>query len=280
MSKQDGKGQQINLDNGQARIVEGYVEDSIYSICSYLVIKFVSPAKLLFGADNAYYFTYMGIDWVPMTLDESKGIQEAWQYEVTCCPKSVFTYITKPVSNTIELARNMNLNLSEVSSNLKVPCPIINEYAADVIQENRLYTFEQACVGGDVGDAIYIYVNSVNMYSNTWRNMISQTAISLTFPKGTEGDNLITYEDYQFHGLFAAANGARVWKQNDYLTRLMGPQFKVQTSIPAAPFNVYTIKSEEIPEFDTGLSYLCIYSRKDIMDVTGFTHYFAAIKYI
>ena len=46
MSKQDGKGQQINLDNGQARIVEGYVEDSIYSICSYLVIKFVSPAKL------------------------------------------------------------------------------------------------------------------------------------------------------------------------------------------------------------------------------------------
>lgn len=273
-------GQQINLDVGQARILEGYIEDDIFAISSYLHIKFESPVKLLLGADNKYYFTYMGIDWVPMTLDECRGIQDPWQYEVNCCPKCIYTYIQKPYSNTAELARNMGLKLNGVSANLKLPCPIINQYAANIVQDNRFYSLEKGMVEGNIGKGIYIYVNSNEMYSNTWRNMISQTATTFEFPKGTEGQHLVTYEDYQFYNLFAAANGPDVWRQNDYIRRMIGPQFKIETTLAAAPFNVYTIKLEDTPEFDTGLPFLCIYSRKDINEFSGFTHYFAAINYV
>ena len=59
MPDKDGKGCKINLDDGQGKILDGYVVDDIRAISSYLVITFESPVKLVFGADNQYYFTFL-----------------------------------------------------------------------------------------------------------------------------------------------------------------------------------------------------------------------------
>ncbi len=280
MSNASGKGCQINLDNGEGRIIDGYVEDDIHACSSYLDITFESPNKLLFGADNEYYFTFLKIDWVPLSTDERTGTNGTWQYNLRCLPKCVFTMITKPITNTQELGRALGLNLSTISSSLDIPCPIINQYAGNVIQSNRFYSLEMAYNDRDFKKAAYIYVSSKSIYSATWKDMTSQTAVTLTFPEGTEGINLITYQDYQFDSVFANAYGPQVWKQYDYLGRMMGTQFKVETTVPAVFLNVYTIKSEEIPEFDTGLPFLCTYSRRNLMEVNAFVHCFTNIKYM
>lgn len=280
MPNADGKGCQINLDNGEGIILDGYVVDDIYAMSSYLNIIFETPKKLLFGADSDYYFTYMNIDWVPDTLDESTGVNAAWHYELNCCPRPVFSMITKPAKNAQELARNLGLNLTKLSSNVDIPCPIINQYAGNVIQENRLYSLEKAYIDRDLSKANYLYINSKAMYASTWKSMTSQTAVTLKFPENTEGGNLITYQDYQFQSVYACANGPYVWKQNDYIGKMIGTQFKVETSVPAVFLNVYTIKSEKIPEFDTGLPFLCTYSKRSIVETNAFVHCFSNIKYM
>ncbi len=280
MPDKDGKGCQVNLDNGQGKILEGYVIDDIRAISSYLVITFEVPVKLLFGADNHYYFTFLKIDWVPVSFDECTGLNHTWHYSIRALPKPVFEYITKPCKDTSELARALKLNLSDLSESLPLPCPIINQYAGNIIQANRLYSLEKAYNERHLNKAAYIYLNSKELYSATWRSLTSQTAVTLTFPEGTEGTNLITYQDYQFDNIFSTAHGPAVWKQQDYISKMLGTQFKVDTTMPAICLNVYTIKSEEIPEFDTGLSFLCVYSKRDIMKVNAFTHCFTNINYM
>ena len=280
MANADGKGCQINLDNGEGKILEGFVTDDIRAPSSFLEIVFECPDKLIFGADPDYYFTYLSIDWVPVTLDEGTGANNTWHYDLGCYPRCIFTKITKPAKNTQELARALGLKLSELSDSLEVPCPIINQYAGNVIQMNRLYSLEKAYNERDFGKAVYTYVNSKEMYSATWKSMTSQVAVSLTLPKNTDGQTNIQYQDYQFYSLFNSAYGAIPWKQNDYLARMMGTQFKMDTTVPAVFLNVYTIKSEKIPDFDTGLPFLCVYSRRNLLDVNAFTHYFSNIKYI
>jgi hypothetical protein len=280
MPNADGKGCQINLDNGEGRIIAGYVVDDIRAISSYLDITFESPKKLLFGADNHYYFTYLKIDWVPVSFDENTGLNKTWHYSIRALPKPLYEYITKPCKNTSELARALKLNLSELSVNLDLPCPIINQYAGNIIQANRFYSLEKAYNDRQLNKAVFIYLNSRELYSATWRSLTSQTAVALTFPEGTEGTNLITYQDYQFENVFNTAHGCNVWKQKDYLGKMLGTQFKVNTTVPAVCLNTYTIKSEEIPDFDTGLSFLCTYSKRDIMEVNAFTHCFTNINYM
>ena len=280
MSNALGKGCQINLDNGEGRILDGYVIDDIFAISSYLAITFECKDKLLFGADNGYYFTYMKIDWVPLTLNECTGLNGTWHYDLTCVPSCVFELLKKPAKNTGELASALKLNLSSVSSSLELPCSIVNQYAGNVILDSRLFSFEQAYNDRDFSNAIYIYVSSKELFSTTWKSLTSQTALTLTFPKGTEGSNLVTYQDYQFDSIYTTASGAQVWKQKDYIGKLLGTQFKVETTIPAVCFNVYTIKLEDIPEFDTGLPFLCTYSKRNIMETNAFIHYFTNIKYM
>lgn len=280
MANADGSGCQINLDNGEGRILDGYVVDDIYAVSSYLVISFESPNKLLFGADPNYYFRFLNIDWCGMSFSEKTGTNKTWHYDMRCCPRNVFFYVTKPSNNTWELARALGLNLSDLSTSIKLPCPIINQYAGKVILANRLYSLEMAYNNRNLNEATYIYVNSKEMYSATWKSMTSQTALPISFPKGFEGGNLITYQDYQFDSIFSCANGAEVWKQDDFIGKMIGTQFRIDTTVPAVFLNVYTIKSEEIPEFDTGLPFLCVYSKRKLNEINAYTHYFANIKYM
>lgn len=274
------KGRQINLDDGEGSILDGYIVDDIYAPCSYLDIIFESEKKLLFGADTDYYFTYLEIDWVPSGFSETKGNQGLWHYEMTCYPRCMLFVIDKPVRNTIELARSLRLTLSPLGINRDIPCPVIGQHAGNFIQDNRLYSLEQAYLKCRLGEATYIYVGTKTLYSASWKTMCSRTALTFEFPKNTEGTNLLTYQDYQFDSVFSTANGPVPWKQKDFIGKMIGTQFKLETTLPAFFLNVYTIKVENIPEFDTGLPFLCTYSKRSITKVDAFTHYFSNIKYI
>ena len=274
------KGRQINLDNGEGSILDGYVVDDIYAPSSFLNITFESQDKLLFGADSDYYFTYLEMDWVPISFSENKGNQGLWHYEMECYPRSLLLLVDKPVRNTIELARFLRLTLSPLSITKDIPCPVINQYAGNFIQDNRLYSLEQAANKKNLGSALYMYAGTKRLYSTTWKAMCSQTTLSFEFPENTQGTNLITYQDYQFDSLFSTANGPVPWKQKDFIGKMIGTQFKLETTLPAFFLNVYTIKIKEIPEFDTGLPFLCIYSKRSITKVDAFTHCFANIKYV
>lgn len=274
------EGRQINLDKGEGTILDGYIVDDIYAPSSFLNIIFESPKKLVFGADENYYFTFSNIDWIPLSFDETKGIQMAWHYEINAVPRCLVKLIKKPTKNCQELARAMNLNLTDLSSNLELPCSIINQYAGNIIQNLRLYSLEEAYVKQKIGEAIYIYAGTSQMYSNTWKSLVSQTALPLMFPASTEGSNLPTYQDYQFDSLFSTSNGPNIWNQSDFIGKLIGTQFKIKTTIPAIFLNVYTIKFSKIPEFDTGIPFLCTYSKRKICETNAFENYFSNIKYI
>lgn len=276
----NGSGRQVNLDNGEGQILRGFLTDDIFSCSSFLEIVFETNKKCVFGADINYYFTYYNIDWIPLRFSESTGLNHNWHYELIAVPKSLFTLVTKPARNTMEFARALKLNLTIGSSALKIPCPTIYQYAGNLIQDMRLHSFEQAIINNDLGSAMYAYVGTKEMLSVTWKTLISKTATIMEFSPYTAGADKIVYQDDQIEKVFSTAKGCDVWKQKDYISKMIGTHFTIHTASPAIFLNVYSMKFSDIPEFDTGLPYLCIYSRKDVMDANSFVHTFANIKYI
>ena len=59
---------------------------------------------------------------------------------------------------------------------------------------------------------------------------------------------------------------------------MIGRKFTIETAVPASFLNVYTMKFEDIPEFDTDVSYLCAYSQINVMKANSYIHQFAEIK--
>ena len=273
-------GLQINLDNGEGRILSGSYTDDIFSCCAFLEIIFECSDKLVFGADNNYYLTYSGQNWVPIQLNESTGSNNTWHYDLGCIPAPMMTLITKPCHNTQELARALKCNLTDLSSSLKLPCSTIHQFAANMIQDNRLYSLEQAYGKEMLGDAVYIYGNSKNLYTATWRTILNQSATVLDTSSFLAGSDKFTYQDYQFDSVLKTAHNPIPWKQKDYIEKMIGPQFKVETAVPAFFLNVYTMKFDNIEGFDTGLPFLCTYTKRDIMDANSYVHCFSSIKYV
>ena len=89
------EGRQINLDSGEGQILRGYITDDIFACSSFLEIVFESSYKCLFGANIEYYFTYYGIDWIPLSFSESTGLNNNWHYEITAVPRCLFTLVTE-----------------------------------------------------------------------------------------------------------------------------------------------------------------------------------------
>lgn len=279
-------GCQINLDLGLTsdgnggKILSGEIIDDFRACCTFLHIIFECDEKCVFGADNGYYFTYSGMDWVPCSLNETRTVNKTWHYDLCCYPVHMFDVISKPVKNTQELARSMKLNLSSLSPSLPIICPTINQHAGNFIQDARLHSLEKNYVEGRIGDACFIYFRSQELLSMKWRTIVSQTATVMEFPESLSGSNLITYMDDQFENVLTTAHGAIPWSQNDYLVKLLGTSFKIETAVPALFLNVYTMSFKDIPEFDTGLPFLCIYSKWDIVNPNAYTHVFANIQYM
>lgn len=274
-------GRQINLDENVRGILKANITNDFYACSPFLYVVFESQDKLVFGPSTEYYLTYYHIDWVPASFLENKTTNKTWHYEMTCLPRTLFTYITKPISNTGNLARALRLNLSQDSSSLPVPCPVINQFAGNLIQDFRFHSLEKSYVEkGHFGEASFIYVGTSEILSVTWKSLVDQTAKVFEIAQETVGANQIDFQDDQITSVFNSPHGAAVCNQTDFLYKMLGPKFTLHTPNPASFLSAYTMKFEDIPELDTGLSYLCIYSQKDCLKPNSYVHTFANIKYV
>ena len=273
-------GRQINLDEGTAQILDGKIADDIRIPCCELTIKFDSPTKLNFSNDNQCYFTYKDYDWIPIINNESYTNQDTWHYEIIAHPKQAFQYITKPAANTMILARAMNLQLTAESSSLDLRCPIINYYSAPLIQEYRRQYFNVAYNNGRLGDAYFIYFDSKNMYSVTWRQLVNQKALSLEDYEFIQGQNIVTFIDDQIEEYFTSNYGAKYMVQKDFMKRMLGKKIQIRTATPAYFARMYTIKFSDKDDLDQQQSFLCVRTEQYINQGAGFINTFAQVNYI
>lgn len=274
------KGRQINLDEGEGQIGQAFLTDDFFACSSFLEIVFECDKKCSFGPDVGYYFTYQGIDWIPYSFSESTGANMNWHYEMSCCPKCLYMVINEPITSTQKLARSLRLNLTNESSDLEIPCPIINQFAGNFIQDSRFYSFEKNMVRKRLDDAVYIYAGTDKLLSIKWHNLLHQTATTMKFEEQSiPGGDKIVFQNDSVENCFCLTHQPVAWNQRDYLAKFMGPKFTIHTAAAAEFLRVYTMKFEEIPEFDTGLPYLCIYSRKNLLEANAFVHCFANIDF-
>ena len=273
-------GRQINLDEGTAQILEGRIADDIRLPCCELTIKFDSPNKLTFSNDNQCYFTYKDYDWIPIVNNETYTNQNTWHYEIIAHPKQAFQYITEPAENTMMLARAMNLTLTEESSSLELRCPVINYYSAPLIQEYRRQYMNIAFNNGKMGDAYFIYFDSKNMYSVTWRQLVNQKALSLQDYAFMQGQNVVSLIDDQIQEYFKSNFGAKYFTQVDFLKRMLGKKIQIRTATPGYFARMYTIKFTDNDALDQKESFLCVRTEQDINEGAGFINTFAQVNYI
>lgn len=278
--KLEGAGRQINLDNGTGQIEKGIITDDIRLPCCELSITFDSPNKLTFSNDNQCYFTYKEMDWIPVILNEGFTNHNTWHYNIIAHPKQAFQLITKPTINTMSLARSMNLNLTQESVSLPLRCPIINYYSAPLIQEYRRQYFNIAYNNGRMGDAYFIYFDSQNMYSVTWKQLVSQKALSLENYEIVQGQNIVTFIDDQINEYFDSNYGANVLTQKDYFKRILGKKIKICTTTPGYFARMYTIRFTDTDALDQESSFLCVRSECNINEGAGFINTFAEVNYI
>lgn len=266
-------GCQINLDEGEGLIIEGSVTDSLYYSSSYLTLKFTCMEPITLNSNPNNYFTYLGIDWVALSCDMIGTEQStSWEYSVSCVPRCLFTVITSPLRNTFQLASELGLQLYEKSINVELPSSHINILSGQFMMDNRFYSMEKSFVkNNNFTESIFLYTNGKVLYSNTWKEIVSQTATELSEDE-LPGNTLYMFQDYQMYNLYSCTHAPRPFKQVDYYQYILGSQFKLNSGTPANFLTTYTVKANNIPTFNNNESLLCTYIKRDVKNPTGFMY--------
>ena len=275
-----GVGLQINLDKGEGQIQSGKLIDDIRLPCAQFEVKFDCKDKLTFTIDNSCYITYRGFDWIPIMKHEFYTSQNTWHYELICHPKNAFQLISKPVQNTLILARSMNLQLTLQSTSLPIDCPVIDFYSSMLIQEFRRQSFNKAYLKGKMGDAYFIYFDTNAMMSVTWKQLVNQASKTLECYKFMQGQNIVDFVDDRIYNYATSSYGAKPWHVEDYLCRMLGQKITICGAEPAAFANMYTMRFTNTSEADKDVSFLCVRVEQDITQGAGFKNTFAEIKYV
>ena len=273
------EGCQINLDEGEGTVIEGYIEDCIHDFASYLYIKFEVLEPIVLNSDPNEYITFYNTNWVPLTCHITKNDKtDLWEYDLKCYPKCMFTMIDHTIRTTGQLASEMGLELSGSSASLDLPCPYINVFPGNFMKNNRFYSLEKSFQEkGNFTEAMYIFTDGRYLISNTWKSIISQTAYEIPI-NPFSGNTLYTLINEQLYDVYACRRVPEVFKEVDYFYNMIGSQFKLETNIPVPFFGTCTIKPEHIEEFNANEAFLCIQTTKDLKSPTPYTHYLAMMK--
>ena len=272
------EGEQINLDKAEGVILEAYIENTILASCPFLHIVFESDYRLAFTPTPEYYLTYLTAKWVPAEMNESTGTSKRWHYELECNPTSVYEWVTEPIEKASDLARAMNIELAEGSDDLEFPIVLKNQLAGNLLNDLQFYMFEESYKTQSLGDVPILYAGSETLTCIKLSSIMSAQSLQLKFSGETTGANLITRQDSELLYAATCARNAKPWKGHDYIRRILGMQFKVETGVPATFLQPYTIKLDDRSDFDTGLTLLCSYSKVDLMEKNAFVHVFSYLK--
>ena len=273
-------GQQINLDNGEGKIISGCILDDIRNVCTSLEIVFECPQPIVFDEEGQNYFTFRMIDWIPISYKMTCTNQDTYNYIVTAMPKPVKMPILKSCINSRILASEMNVELLEGSVSLPIYSPVINLYAGQMIREIRRQELNKGYVNQDIGSCGYFYFNSTNLLSLTWKMMMGADARELQNDPLIVGNDIVQFIDDRTYSEFESHCGAEVWTQKDFLNRILGRKFDISTTAPAYFLSTYSIHFSNSSLFDNNMKFLCIRTQSDIMNPTGFINTFAEIQYV
>ena len=272
-------GRQINLDEGEGRIVNGVWSDDIRGLCSQLQMEFMCKNKLYFNDTYMTYFTYNNIDWVPVSVSEIMASDGNWTYNVIAYPKSIYKPIYQPCLDTATLASALGLLLSPTSEILKIKCPVINMYSGYLIKEVRRQSFNNAALSGDLGNAYFIYIDSKYLHSITWKKLIASNALDLTVPTEiVQGTDIVKHVQDEIITDFKITQHPKVWHEEDFLYRIMKDKFDIFSTYPTYFANMYTMKFGNTSVFDQTQKFLCIRSSFEFTKANGYTNTFARIS--
>ena len=118
------------------------------------------------------------------------------------------------------------------------------------------------------------------MYSVTWKQLVNQVAKTLECYKFMQGQNIVNFVDEQIQNYAGSAYGAKVWGQNDYLSKILGKKVVMYTANPASFASMYSMKFTDTSETDEDVSFLCVRVEQDITAGAGFTNTFAEVNYV
>lgn len=264
-------GQRINLDEGNAKIINGDWIDDIRSICPELNIEFMSPNRLTFTDTADTYITFKTIDWVPVSFSQIKSSEDSWTYNMKCHPKQVHNPIYTPCIDTFSLASAMGLTISPDSENLKIPCPIRNLYSGFMIQEIRKQSMNIAASNGNIGDAYMIYFDGKQFYSCTWDTLLKNYARSLdqVIPE-LNGTNIVKYVQDEIATDLCAVQHPKVFGYNAYLYRMMKEKIDFVSTQPLGFTNMYTVRFADTSDLDQPTKMMCIRSKFNFTQANGF----------
>lgn len=272
-------GLQINLDLGEnnACIVFGVIKEDICMPCTELSIVFECDKKLVFTNDSQCYIRYKGIDWVGCVTKTSYTVNMTWHYECTLHPKSASELIKKPTKNTQDLAIAMKLKLLQDSYSLPIKFPVKNYYGFEIVKEYRFQSIKMAYANKNMGDAQILYFDSINLMSNTIKQIITKDAFS--FIKNPETD-VVEYIEDEMNIKYTTSVGAKHWTHHDYLTKMFGSKFEIDTPKALHFLGMYTMPSDIVPSMDSNKKYLCIYHELDVVNGATMKYILAEVKYV
>lgn len=272
-------GCQLNLDKGEGQIIDGFIMDDIRSPATILEIVFECKNKCTFTDDDTNYFSYMGIDWAPLSHTEEHSNAGLWHYVCSCYPRQLMTIIKSPCDTSKKLASLLGLSTTSDSNNLKIRCPIVNVQSAKFIMQIRNDSFNVAYNEENIGNAHFIYVSS-KFYSNTWSSLANQNALSLTVPKLLQGQSNIKFTNSTMMNELSAHAISEVWHEGSYLKRILGKKFEIFTTQPVAFGKMYTMKFEDTDAWDQSKRFMCVSTKKKLTELYGYINTFSEVNYI
>lgn len=267
----------LNLDDSTANITYCVITDDIRSACSVLEVAFDTSVFIAFKPDKSYYFTYFGLDWIPISQQTSISSSGTYHYEICAVPKIAFEIIRSVTDNTFKLATSVGLKLTNNSASLPVKCPLINDILIDTVKFYRKQSLEQKLVEGNLIDSTYIYFTSNGMYSNTWRKILNSESKPLQTYNGVSEQNIINLVYDLPASYLSVPDTHGVWSENDYYTKMMGYKFEITGLTSSYFLNMYNINFDNNNVFDFNKKYLCVYSQYDGINSGKFKNIFAEV---
>ena len=269
----------LNIDEGKARILGGSICDRISSPCTTLTIKFTCEDLLVFENFNGdFYFRYCGMDWVPIRNNFNSTNEGVWCYDLVAVPKTLFSFVKKPIQNASALARIIKSELTDDSENLKFKYHIINQNVYALMKFIRLNSFNNAYTDKDMGKAFFVYTNGQSTYCSSWSSMCEKEARSLEFTELEQQNVRIKILDSRPYNYLNTPQWPKAWSENDYLVRMVGVMYEILMPKGAEFCRTYTMKFNDKSECDAPNSLLCTKTEVDLLDSSKFTCTFSQIN--
>ena len=273
-------GRQINLDEGEGKIQGATTLDSVYQPCTILTVEFESPRQLNFDDTPDNYLTYLDCDWVPERCHGYMGTSGTWHYSAMCLPRPAFATVTSDYMDTMSLASQVGLSLTVGGAPMKVKNPITNLSFLWTVREIRRQGMNDAYTEMDMSKAPFLYFNDTEMMSGTWGSLMSRTSAQLqNVSEVFAGTDMVVVDEDRLSRENTSGLYATVWKESEFIDRLLGLKLRFITASPMVFGSLYTIKFSNTDALDQEKPFLCMRVERNLLEPMGWNCLLASVDF-